>query len=612
VIYAECQGPLWLDIASLLAREHGLRPCYWVAKRQFEPALKARFPDIVFHHRSAAIRGQPAPACADMRLRPLDAAILRRFSFQLLTAGKMMDRLDAGDAFRYEERTRLFHVHLRYWRTVLDRVQPVCAIFPVQPHTVYDYILYELCQDRGIPTVMFQWTLFHDTFYAIDHIDRGYRRLGAAYRERLAAGSLDSAFSAQWETYLQRVAGQYRDVMPRYLTKSMPEEFRQHMSRQGAGAHEDEGDHGLLAASCSPAPSPPTRVSDETPRVKSVPWRKRLMNLRRQAKIARKRVVHARRQLAQTARRLSPGRLRKRARDRTLKLRSLYRRWIRPVIVTMATGDLDRPLKERNRRMEESFAGRLGALRFQRYRFRGRRVKQRLLERYKALSTPVKLDVPYVFVALHYQPEQTTCPTGGVFMDQYLMVELLSGTVPEGWLVYVKEHPFQFSMRGIGERGRVPEFYDDLVALPNVRLVPWTTAPFGLIDNARAVATVTGTSGTEAVIRGTPVLVFGYAWYRDCEGVFYTPTTQSCRAALAAIAAGYRVDSQKVRLFLHTVESASTVVDLGIGDRHHDIPHEENARRAARAIVECLNRAGPEPPAPYSPPVHTTAPLPSA
>ena len=33
-----------------------------------------------------------------------------------------------------------------------------------------------------------------------------------------------------------------------------------------------------------------------------------------------------------------------------------------------------------------------------------------------------------------------------------------------------------------------------------------------LIDKCKAVATITGTSGWEALIRGKPVLHFGYPW----------------------------------------------------------------------------------------------------
>jgi capsule polysaccharide modification protein KpsS len=44
--------------------------------------------------------------------------------------------------------------------------------------------------------------------------------------------------------------------------------------------------------------------------------------------------------------------------------------------------------------------------------------------------------------------------------------------------------------------------------------------PFYLIDNAVATVTVSGTIGWESVIRGTPTIIFGRAWYEDMIGVF--------------------------------------------------------------------------------------------
>jgi hypothetical protein len=129
-------------------------------------------------------------------------------------------------------------------------------------------------------------------------------------------------------------------------------------------------------------------------------------------------------------------------------------------------------------------------------------------------------------------------------------------------------------------------FYDDLVRLPNVRLLPIDGHDiFELIDQARAVATVTGKTSWEGVLRGKPSLVFGYAWYRDCAGVFYTPTAAHCAAALATIQAGYQVEGAKVRLFLQTLE------EIGVRAWVDDVlayqveaSDAENAKRLAQAI----------------------------
>jgi hypothetical protein len=181
---------------------------------------------------------------------------------------------------------------------------------------------------------------------------------------------------------------------------------------------------------------------------------------------------------------------------------------------------------------------------------------------------------------MNYQPERTTSPLGGVFVDQGLMVGMLSRLVPDGWKVYVKDHPRQFQAASRGHMSREAWFYDDLLALPNVELVPLHRSTFELIDNARAVATVTNTAGWEALIRGKPALVFGCPWYRDCKGVFYTPTIEACRMALEEIQAGYTPDPDEIRTYLHTIEEVTVrgyidhkVVSLV------NVPEDQNADR---------------------------------
>ena len=188
-------------------------------------------------------------------------------------------------------------------------------------------------------------------------------------------------------------------------------------------------------------------------------------------------------------------------------------------------------------------------------RFLGAKKKNQLKQHYQKLQQNPDFSRPYVYVALHYQPENSTSPQGETFADQYLLVDLLSKCLPDNWCVFVKEHSSQWHIKLHGERGRTTDFYDALVAFPNVRLVPVTSPNFELIDKAKAVATVTGTTGWEAIVRGKPVLIFGHAWYKGCEGVFYTPSEKTCRAVLRKIADGYKVDNEAVRLYIHAIET---------------------------------------------------------
>ena len=147
------------------------------------------------------------------------------------------------------------------------------------------------------------------------------------------------------------------------------------------------------------------------------------------------------------------------------------------------------------------------------------RYKKLLKSTYEKKAQRLDLDKPYVCFFMHYQPEATSCPAGDIYVDQYLAIEQLASVIPIGWNLYVKEHTSQFNIIGEGQKSRFEHLYSDLEKINNVKLISLEENSFELIDNAEAVATLTGTVGWEAVVRGKPVIVFGLTWYEDCYGV---------------------------------------------------------------------------------------------
>ena len=210
---------------------------------------------------------------------------------------------------------------------------------------------------------------------------------------------------------------------------------------------------------------------------------------------------------------------------------------------------------------------------------------------YKSISTEnLDLDCKYVFCALHYQPEKTTSPLGGEFDDQEYMIKLISQLVPKGWLVYVKEHPSQFvsSYARYGEK-RSRGYYRSILKCPNVRFVPLTSDTFSLIDNSMAVATVTGTVGWESVVREKPALIFGHAWFKNCNAVFHITSVDDLMRALSVISKGYAVNYDHVRLFAKIVFDNSVNAFIGGLPKDSKISHFQNGQRHAEAIKKLVD-----------------------
>lgn len=161
------------------------------------------------------------------------------------------------------------------------------------------------------------------------------------------------------------------------------------------------------------------------------------------------------------------------------------------------------------------------------------------------------LNQKYIYVPLHYQPELTTCPLAEDFVDQLLLVHLISQSISPDTLIYVKEHPKQSAL------GRDDSFYSMLSQIKSVRLISKKFSSYELMNNSVAVATCTGTAGWEALFRQKPVLMFGNFFYKYADGVYRIRTIEDCRKACIEINKGKMPDLQKIEFFLQAVQNCT-------------------------------------------------------
>ena len=498
--YVECSVPFWLDVAEQLNRTDGWEPCYWTGDPAFGDQVRHRFPDIVFHPNVDAARGIPAEACVSLPQPALDQPLLEELAFCESISLHMMNRMDRSDIFSFQEREQLFKYFLRYWSAVLDRFRPEVVVTPVSPHLVYDYVLYCLCKQRKILTILFEQTSLDGWIYPERRFEEGSLALKQKYHDLLRSydsGSLKTiSLTDEAAAYLQRVSGDYASAVPFY------------MKDQAA--------------------------------------QKNLITY-----LGKELLLHPKG---------IPEMVQK---GQYLFSRSHY-------------------VKQQGKRIQNSD---MKGFEYLFNKLEGIQKKNALKRHYQSLQKPADFDEPYLYLPLHYQPENTSCPLGEAFVDQFLIIDMLSQCVPPGWKIYVKEHTSQWHPKMHGECSRSTELYGQATALGNVRLVPVSTPNFELIDHAKAVVTITGTAGWEAVVRGRPVLLYGHAWYKFCEGVFYVPSVDACKTALSKIHQGYTVDRERVHLFL------SAIQEIGINayvepayTKVVNIPLKENISRLTGAL----------------------------
>ena len=154
----------------------------------------------------------------------------------------------------------------------------------------------------------------------------------------------------------------------------------------------------------------------------------------------------------------------------------------------------------------------------------------------------------YIFYPLHLEPEAAIMAR--LTMNcQLFIIEQISQMLPDGWYLYVKEHPDQFNgvqfdkyMHKSIFNFRNIDFYKRLTKLKNVKLIKLNNSSSQLIDDAKATLSISGSALIEAVAKKKPVIIFG----NDCSFIeklketFSINEIQDISDAINSIANGFK------------------------------------------------------------------------
>lgn len=216
-----------------------------------------------------------------------------------------------------------------------------------------------------------------------------------------------------------------------------------------------------------------------------------------------------------------------------------------------------------------------------------RRVATQNRRSYKQLAQPsLPGQGPYIYYALHMQPEASSSPLGGGFADQLRAIRFLAQHLPRGWQLVVKEHPHQKLEE------RPVDFYDDILACPNVELVSMELSSDELQAKAVAIATLTGTAALEAWLKGHPALVLGHILFQSAPGIYKIRTEADVLKAYRALENGESHTVTDIRHYLQFLAQASfpgyldAYIDPCIPD--YQLDTEENEREIAYRLAKAI------------------------
>ena len=174
---------------------------------------------------------------------------------------------------------------------------------------------------------------------------------------------------------------------------------------------------------------------------------------------------------------------------------------------------------------------------------------KKLKKYYKQISTQINFEAKYIFFALHLEPEATI--TGMAEMDSQLVaINMLSQCLPQGWMLYVKEHPHQY----LGNTDflysgylygtpiyKTRRFYQEINRLENVLIIDMETSANTLMEKAVAIATMSGTIASEAIEEKKPVILFSTQeyFYKYVQDILKVRSYEDCKNAIKKLEKGY-------------------------------------------------------------------------
>ncbi len=440
---------------------------YWVCTSQ---DIGSRS-DIILHDHYEAWEGKPAHMLPAIVFSPPGRDLIEKF---LKTESLVLTMMDKKfDKLCVNERRHMYYDMLGYWNAILEHYRPDAVIFPVPPHTVYNFILFNLAKSRNMKTVMFENSWVTDRALTYNDYEKGSPALKEALKRNARKNFTLTDLSPDLQNYYRAKIG--HDPVPLYM---------KHQKSDAVGWH---GKYRTMVGGWQ---------SIKTGRVLRSAW-------------------------------------------------SFVRKHVGP----------------------------------------------NLRKEYSKLQQAPDFSSPFVYLPLGFQPERSSSPQGGFFVDQILMTEIVSAALPPGWQIYVKEHPSQWWLRlGVAySSNRYRGYYEKLREIKNVRLVPVETNTFELITHCRAVASFGGTAGWEAALRGRPVLNFGYPWYKDMPEVSHVYDVQSARDALAKAEAGFTISQEAVFRFLKSYEEATFHGSLEILlKKDSPLTPEEHVKNISKAIIREL------------------------
>jgi hypothetical protein len=192
----------------------------------------------------------------------------------------------------------------------------------------------------------------------------------------------------------------------------------------------------------------------------------------------------------------------------------------------------------------------------------------------KVCSQKIDKNEKFIYFTLHSEPERALLFPAPFYMNQLSVIQNIAKSVPIGYKLYVKEHQAQ------GIFGwRSPRWYQDILKLPNVRLIHPNVSSIDLLKNCSLAISIGGTIGMEAAFFNKPSIVFADVIYSILKSVVkidnITELPDKIKSSL-----NIKVDIKDLNRYIQTIENVSFQIDINAmkNDMKHRFYYDDYLR----------------------------------
>lgn len=116
-------------------------------------------------------------------------------------------------------------------------------------------------------------------------------------------------------------------------------------------------------------------------------------------------------------------------------------------------------------------------------------------------------NTPFVYFPMHLDPERVLLIDTPYFDDQIYVITSIAKSLPVGYKLYVKEHPWMKIGSSTSGPWRPTSFYKQIIELPNVEFLHPSLTRDEILPKCSMVVTIAGTTGIEAAFFHKPTIV---------------------------------------------------------------------------------------------------------